>query len=357
LVDDGGTEESTKNKAEVFLREWLVRRDNGELLTSQAETAIHPPAEKLSPTFEDAKCAFYADMLAKRRRSIGDAKRRVEKHLARKFAGREVQSITTQEIRDYQAMRLGEGAQTGGVRCEMAALKRMFRILLQDGAIASMPYIPMPAEGLPRRGFFELEEFECLLPRLPAWFRPAVTFSYLTGWRRGEVWSLTWKQVDLVEGTVRLDAGTTKSGQGRLIYFTDDLRALIEAQWQEHLEEYRDCQLVFHREGEPIRPTPALEAWRKACKAAGLEGKLMHDFRRTAARNLLRAGIDQSTAMAMLGHETDHVFRRYAIKDPRVLREAAEKLNTLTRRVSRGPSGHTLGTPDLGTAEGLTLTH
>ena len=101
-------------------------------------------------------------------------------------------------------------------------------------------------------------------------------------------------------------------------------RAVIET-WAEHRDLFSDCDFVFHRYVKQIRQP--LESWRKACDAAGLSGKLMHDFRRTAARNLLRAGIDQSTAMAILGHETAEVFRRYAIKDERVLREAAEKLS------------------------------
>jgi hypothetical protein len=63
----------------------------------------------------------------------------------------------------------------------------------------------------------------------------------------------------------------------------------------------------------------------------------MHDFRRAAARNLLRAGVDQSTATQILEHETAEVFRRYAIEDERVLREAADRLN---RAASRTRNAH-----------------
>jgi integrase len=308
------------------------------------------------PTFEKARDIFYADMKMKRCRTFDDARRRVEKHLARSFGGRELASITASEIRGYQAMRLNEGAQTGGIRREMAALKRMFRLALQDGLIAAMPHIPMPAEGTPRRGFFEVEELERLLPHLPGWLRPPIAFAYHSGWRiKSEIFSLRWRQVDLVNGTVRLDPGSTKSGEGRVICLWDEPRALIETQWREHRDLFPECDFVFHRYGHQIRQP--LESWRKACKAAGLDGKLMHDFRRTAARNLLRAGIDESTAMQILGHETAEIFRRYAIKDERVLREAAEKLNRAGLGLGRAQLGHKTTSPSEPRRTGGIVTH
>jgi integrase len=66
--------------------------------------------------------------------------------------------------------------------------------------------------------------------------------------------------------------------------------------------------------------------WKKACRAAGIGARLFHDFRRTAARRLIRSGIPEVTAMAMLGHKTRHIFERYAITDETILKEAGAKL-------------------------------
>src|SRR5437762_10692834 len=49
-------------------------------------------------------------------------------------------------------------------------------------------------------------------------------------------------------------------------------------------------------------------------------------LRRTAVRNLERAGVPRSTAMAMVGHRTEAIYRRYAIVDEVMLREGAAKL-------------------------------
>lgn len=70
------------------------------------------------------------------------------------------------------------------------------------------------------------------------------------------------------------------------------------------------------------------KTWANACEAAGYPGKLFHDFRRTAVRNLERAGVPRSTAMAMVGHETESIYRRYAIVDESMHREAAALLDS-----------------------------
>jgi hypothetical protein len=71
-----------------------------------------------------------------------------------------------------------------------------------------------------------------------------------------------------------------------------------------------------------------LSAWLGACKRAGIR-RLPHDLRRTAVRNLERAGIARSAAMKMVGHRTESIYRRYSIVDAKVLEEAAVKLAML----------------------------
>jgi integrase len=68
---------------------------------------------------------------------------------------------------------------------------------------------------------------------------------------------------------------------------------------------------VFHRRGTPIRDV--LYSWRKACAAAGVVGRIPHDFRRTRVRDLLNAGVPEKVAMEWTGHQTREVFGRYHI--------------------------------------------
>ena len=110
-----------------------------------------------------------------------------------------------------------------------------------------------------------------------------------------------------------------------------------------------DCPLIFHRHGRPMGPIP--RPWRSALKAAGLPpGRLFHDLRRSAVRNLIRSGVDQTTAMKVSGHLTDSMFRRYNIVEESetaaALKRADAWLSTqpLTRNVAvaggRREEGH-----------------
>ena len=85
-----------------------------------------------------------------------------------------------------------------------------------------------------------------------------------------------------------------------------------------------DSPLVFHRDGSPIRRWRT--AWRTACQAAGVPTRFLHDCRRTAARNLIRASVPERVAMLLTGHKSRAIFDRYNIINEQELLEAGDQL-------------------------------
>lgn len=159
-------------------------------------------------------------------------------------------------------------------------------------------------------------------------------FAYLTGWRKSEILGLRWAWVDRHTRVIRLP--DSKNADGRVLPLVDELWDLIERRWA--AREYRAAdrtvgiaEYVFHRCGRPLKDIAW--AWRSARREAGLPEKLFHDFRRTAARDLVDAGMDYRSAMSVTGHKTQAVFERYRIVDARRTAEALEAMQTHRRRM------------------------
>jgi integrase len=169
--------------------------------------------------------------------------------------------------------------------------------------------------------------------------RPIALTGFFTGWRRGEILSRQWRHVDLKSGWLRLEGCDAKNGTGREF----PLSALPELHVL--MLEQRERVSAIEATGRIVPwvftgPTgsPVIDfrkAWRKACLKAGKPGLLFHDFRRSAVRNLERAGVSRSVAMAITGHETESVYRRYAIVDAAALQEGVAKLANMG--ISKSP--------------------
>jgi integrase len=119
--------------------------------------------------------------------------------------------------------------------------------------------------------------------------------------------------------------------------FTNALDALVAEQWRQHEALQKAgtiCRYVFHRNGKRIKTFKG--AWKAACEAAGCPGRIPHDLRRSAVRNMERAGLSRSVAMQLTGHKTEAVYRRYAITSEADLREGVDRLNGGASRNTTG---------------------
>ena len=343
---------------------WLKYRADGKIIRESSETDERRMAGKLLKLREGAAEEGRPILPGANRITIGDLaddlrndytaneRRSADRlefslaHLLPVFGHRRAAHVSSSDVTDYIATRQAENAANATINRELTALKRMFSLALAGEKLHRGPRIRKLDEHNVRQGFFEREQFEAVRRHLPAYLKPVVTFAYITGWRtKSEILPLQWRQVDFKAGTVRLEPGTTKNREGRMFIMTPELRATLEAQrgLTDALRRTRGQIIpwVFHRtrKGKPIGSFR--RAWKTACKTAGLPGRILHDFRRSAVRNLERAGVPRSVAMKMIGHKTEAIYRRYAIVDEAMLREGAEKL-------ARAEEGKVLGKVDVG---------
>jgi integrase len=256
------------------------------------------------------------------KRSLVKAERN-KKHLLDFFKDARAREVTTDRVKAFIVHRQARHVSNAEINRELAALKRAFNLALHAEKIFRKPYIPMLKEDNVRKGFFEHKEFLAVRKALPEHLKAAATFGYITGWRKEEILGLRWNQVDRKAGTVRIDPGVTKGGEGRTIFLDGELKEVIETRSRERR---LDCPYVFHRKGKPIRDFR--KSWDKALEAAKLQGMLFHDLRRTAVRNMVRAGVSERVAMMISGHRTRSVFDRYNIVNGADLREAARRVDT-----------------------------
>ena len=240
------------------------------------------------------------------------------------------------QVQQYVAGRRAAGASNATINRELAIVRRGFTL----GAAEDPPLVQRQVvitalqEDNARQGFTEQDQYEKLLEELPANLKALLVCGYHTGARKNELRRMRWPQVDLDGGAIRLPASQTKTKKPRTLPIYGDMR-----RWLEHQRATcpADCVWVFH--GARNHPVDNhLNGWPEACERAGQPGLLFHDLRRSAVRNMKRAGIQDKVAMEISGHRTRSVFDRYNIIDEADLRDAGKRLEDYAKQRKRDRS-------------------
>jgi integrase len=324
---------------------WLTYRRNGQKFFESSRSTKHEDAVNqlklkegeivkgvpITPAigrlkYEEAITDLLADHTLKGQETK-KLKGRIELHLTPVFKCRRMSDLTRADFVAYAKKRVDEGAANATVNRELSWLRRAFNVARQGGKLLHVPTFPHLVEPPPVMEFYTREQLTMMLANLPTHLQTPVHLAYLTGWRKGEILDLQWRHVDFKAGELRLDPGSTKNGEARVIEFTPEMLTLLEAH-KKRIPKGTFSPWVFTQpNGKRVRDWTLRRPWKAACIAAGIKGpRKYHSFRRTGARNMVRAGIPERVAMDMLGHKTRSIFDRYNITSRADLKDAAKKL-------------------------------
>jgi integrase len=257
-------------------------------------------------------------------RRLKFVRRRWENHLKPFFGAIRASKVSTDDINRYIEHRQ-RSANNATINRELALLKRAFNLGTEctPKKVSTVPVFPKRLkENPPRQGFVTDAEYQRLVESCgDHWFRTFIALSYTFGFRHGELLEMRVRQVNLLERTVRLRSLTTKNEEPRVVKMTDEIFRLLSTS----VAGKKELDAVFTRSnGKPVRDFR--QAWLDLTLKAGLPGLLIHDFRRSAVRNMIRCGVPQVVAMRISGHKTAAVFNRYNIVDEADLSDAASRI-------------------------------
>ena len=171
--------------------------------------------------------------------------------------------------------------------------------------------------------------FNTLREAMPAKLRPTLTFLYFSGRRSGAAKKITWAMVDKDYSEIVVPGEIVKNEEALTIPLVGPLEEIATT--------LRELRKSFPKPTDRVFDFRNFRnIWNATCGKLGLGkydpktrayiGLTPHDFRRSAARNLIKAGVDHRTAMKITGHKTEHIFERYNIKTTDDVREALIKV-------------------------------
>lgn len=271
----------------------------------------------------------------------------VDSNLRPAFGARLVNSIETADFEQYRADRIArDGVTNTTVNRDLSYLRAAFHLEAKrtPSRVGRVPYFPIVRENNARAGFVEYVDHHDILRALPPSLRALFVVAFHSGCRLGELLGMRWADVDWNNRIIRLPK--TKNGKQRNLPFWGGIEAALQYQKMYRDKHHPDAHHLFLwmsedvsyngmlriRPGSPIRDFRA--SWHNAVTAAHAvnpripEKLLFHDLRRSAVRVMVQdAGIPESQAMLISGHETQAMLSRYNIVSLKNIQDAGAKLD------------------------------
>jgi integrase len=320
--------ESTGTDNETKAWKFLQQRQ------AEVRTGNHIPVADRNITIDELYAALLDEYRANERASLASTEARWNDsptgRLKLKFSGMKAMALTTDKLNQYATWCREQGLENATINRDLAALRRAFKLALKAKKIREIPSFPRFKEAPPRDGFLEPADYLNLTEHAHELWLRAILACLSMGMRLGEVvgdWHIRYadgmkvRHVDLLGRTIRLK--NTKNGDDRTVPMTQELYTLMTLCCAGKGPD----DFVFTRE-DGIQVKSFRKRWQNLLRDAGVRTNLLiHDNRRSAARNLRRAGVQEGVIMKAGGWKTRSVFDRYNIVNEEDLHDAAQKLD------------------------------
>ena len=362
----------------------LFRSKAGKVLRRKlGEVAAGIRQDARGLRYEDLRQSYLDDLTANARKSLrrdseGEPFLEPVRRLDKVFEGYKAEEIDAEQVRKFHLHEKERGRSNGTINRSVSALRRMFTLAQRDGKLRHLPFFPMLPEAKPRKGTLPQAKYPALLAELPDYLRPVVALGFKTGMRLGEILNLKWENVLWMERLIRLEAGTTKNDEAREIPFGDELDLVLRAQYRKRQEGCAYVCFRVNRRGHAEQVGNFRKPWRRACVKLGLgkwepridsktgkplfnppryrrsqpkpkmryTGLIFHDLRRSFVTDAEHAGASRHEVMAITGHKTESVYKRYAIADREQKRAALDHIDAYRAQKVRGQNGDNSESPD-----------
>lgn len=280
-----------------------------------------PGAQKLS--VRDLLAALRSDYELRGRKSLPQLDSRIRLHLDPLLGSIQAIGFGNRHVEAYVRRRREDHATNAAINRELEHVRAAFKLAVDSDRLPKAPKIRLLDEDNVRTGFLEHHQYQALKQALPLYLVPLFVVAYHVGCRLGELLQIRWEQVDFPASQIWLDGKQTKARVARVLPIYGEMRDVLLAAFTERNDRFPECAHVFNNNGSAI--VDFRKAWRKSTELAGVAWLRFHDLRRSAVRNMDRAGIPRTTIRRIIGHETDAMFDRYRIVDQRDIQEAGVK--------------------------------